>query len=153
MLAAAVHERGDALAGYEIDPPAEQREAFRGIVDYGRREVELAREPRFHGVLVRGRYIEQVRLIARERSNVAIKYLLRGGVASSPNRQADREYGDGCRRQYPRAPQRPPPSCPWASRRCFGGIERGCHALAERRGRGLGARLSAQRIAHGAILG
>jgi hypothetical protein len=60
MFSALVDQRGD-LAPFEIiEASANQRKAVARQIFDRRREIELAVEPRFHRVLIRGGHIHQV---------------------------------------------------------------------------------------------
>jgi hypothetical protein len=61
MFAPLVDERRDGAMVEIIEAAAGKRESFRGEVIHRRREIELAVEPGFYGVLVGGDYVGQVR--------------------------------------------------------------------------------------------
>ena len=60
VLAAAIDHGADGAGIDIIEPAADQGKALRGEVDYRRRDVELAVEPRFHGVLVGGNHVGEM---------------------------------------------------------------------------------------------
>src|SRR5690349_23988893 len=74
VLAPAVHERCDGLPADIVEPSADERESAAGKVVHGRREIELAVEPRLDRVLVRRGYVRE--MAGHERAHVARNHLV-----------------------------------------------------------------------------
>ena len=68
MLTLSVHQRGDRAAVQIIDSPAQKHGAGNLKFIDRRREIELRGEPRFDGVTVRRRHIDQV--LSERRANM-----------------------------------------------------------------------------------
>jgi hypothetical protein len=66
------------MAGYVIQPSPREREASLGKISDGWREVQPAKEPRFHGVLIGGANIKK--MLTHQRPHMTAHDLLCHGI-------------------------------------------------------------------------
>ena len=104
VLLALIDERGHGPSRHVIEPAADQRKANRREIDDRRREVQLAEEPRLHGVLIGGADIEE--MLGHQRAHMTVDHLVDRGVGARRRRSNERnpaaDRHDDHRRGRPR---------------------------------------------------
>ena len=81
MFLPLINQRGNWPAADVVESAADEREAVRGEVNDRRREIEFAKEPRFHSVQIRGLDIEQV--IRHQGAHMAVDHFIGDGVRAA----------------------------------------------------------------------
>ena len=84
-------QRGYGSPTHIVEAPADEREPVRGQIDDRRGEVELTKEPRFHGVQIRGLDIEQV--IRHQGPHMAVDHFIHDGVSATRCRSPQHHPG------------------------------------------------------------
>ena len=78
MFLPLIDQRGNWPPTYVVEAAADKRESTRSEINDGRGEIELTKEPRFHGVQICRLDIEQV--IRHQGAHMAVDHFIRNGV-------------------------------------------------------------------------
>ena len=100
MFLPLIDQRGNWPPTYVVEAAADERESTRSEINDGRGEIELTKEPRFHGVQICRLDIEQV--IRHQGAHMAVDHVISDDVPAAcprpPQRhpRADREDEHRC---------------------------------------------------------